>query len=311
MSNTPTPENPGLLNWLLIVILGVIWGTAFLSTAIALEGFGPRAVAAGRIAIAAFALNILGSALGQPITSIAKQAGARGLLFVTLIGTFALALPLTSLTWGQQHVPSAFAGVAMATVPILVLPLVYFFSPDEGIGPRRIIGMAIGFVGLLLLIGPGAFAEPGSNLVFWGRLACIACACGYAVGSVLTRRAPAMPPIALAAGTMTVAAFITVPLALFTEELPKTLELRPSLALLYAALLPTALGAVIRVRVITTAGSIFMNMTSYMVPVWSVIFGVILLREELPAQLYTALALILVGIFIAQSRAIMAALRKD
>jgi drug/metabolite transporter (DMT)-like permease len=83
-----------------------------------------------------------------------------------------------------------------------------------------------------------------------------------------------------------------------------------SLAVLYAALFPTAIGALIRVRVITTAGSLFMNITSYMVPVWSVIFGVILLREDLPAQLYTALALILVGIFITQSRSILAALRK-
>lgn len=281
-----------------------------MTTSIALEGFGPRTVAAGRIALAALALNILGVALGQPITSITRKAGKRGFMFVCIIGTVALAIPLSLLLWGQQHVPSAFAGVAMGTVPIIVLPLVYFFSPEGGIGPRRIIGMIIGFIGLVILVGPGAFAESGSNIAFWGRLACIACACGYAMGSVLTRRAPSMPPIALAAGTMTVAACITVPLAIFTEELPQAIELRPSLALLYAALLPTALGAIIRVRVITTAGSLFMNITSYMVPAWSVVFGITLLGEDLPAQLYTALALILLGIFISQSRAIIAALSR-
>lgn len=310
MSNAPTPQNPGLLNWLLILSLGVIWGTAFMTTAIALEGFGPRVVAAGRIAIAALALNILGTALGQPISRIPKEAGKRGVLFVCIIGTIALALPLSLLAWGQQHVPSAFAGVAMTTVPILVLPLVYFFSPEEGIGPRRVIGMAIGFIGLAMLVGPGAFAGTGGDLVFWGRLACIGCACGYAMGSVLTRRAPKMPPIALAAGTMTVAACITLPLALLTEELPNTYELRPSLALIYAALFPTALGAIIRVRVITTAGSLFMNITSYMVPIWSVIFGITLMGENLPPQLFTALGLTLLGIFISQSRQITAALKR-
>ncbi|MGH1577432.1 DMT family transporter [Planktotalea sp.] len=292
------------------MFLGIVWGTAFLSTAIALEGIGPRVVAAGRIAIAALVLNVLATAMGQPITRISKEAGKRGVIFVCVIGTIALALPLSLLSWGQQHVPSAFAGVAMTTVPILVLPLVYVFSPEEGIGPRRIIGMGIGFVGLAMLVGKGAFAQTGSDLALWGRLACIGCACGYAIGSVLTRRAPKMPPLALAAGTMSMAALIVVPFALLTEDLPETFTLRPSLSLLYAALFPTALGAIIRVRVITTAGSLFMNITSYMVPIWSVIFGITLLGEELPPQLFAALALVLLGIFISQSRQIMAALRR-
>ncbi len=310
MSDAPTPENPGLLNWLLILFLGVIWGAAFMAIGTALEGYGPRLFTASRLVGAAIALNILGVLIGQPITAIHRSAGARGWLFICLIGTIALAMPLSLLSWGQQHVPTAFAGVAMSTVPILVLPLVYIFSPEEGIGPRRVIGMIIGFIGLIILIGPGAFSAGDSDLVVWGQMACILCACGYAVGSILTRRAPKMPPIAFATGTLSVAAAITLPFALLTEPLPTSLPFTPSAALIYAALLPTALGTIIRVRVITTAGSLFMNITSYMVPVWSVIFGITLMGEELPAQLFTALALILLGIFISQSRAILAALRR-
>ncbi|MEN8893859.1 DMT family transporter [Planktotalea arctica] len=310
MNNAPSPENPGLTNWLLILLLGIIWGAAFMAMSVALEGFGPRMVAAGRLGFAALALIVLGAMIGQPITAISKTAGARGWLFCTAIGAIALAMPMLMLTWGQQHVPSAFAGVAMGTVPLLVLPLVYIFSPEEGIGPRRIIGMAVGFVGLAILVGPGAFGDTDSELTLWGRLACICAASGYAIGSVLTRRSPKMPPIALATGTMTIAALIVVPLALLTEPLPEVFALRPSLAMLYAAIFPTALGAIIRVRVITTAGSLFMNITSYMVPVWSVIFGIVLLGESLPPQLFYALALILVGIFISQSRQIIAALSR-
>lgn len=311
MIQAPSPENPGLLNWLLILSLGVIWGGAFMSMSLALEGSGPSWVAAGRLGFAALALLVLGAALGQPVTAIHKAGGARAWLFVSAIGTVALAMPLTMLSWGQQFVPSAFAGVAMGTVPLLVLPLVYLFSPDEGIGPRRIIGLILGFLGLLVLVGPGAFAQSGGEMTLWGQLACICAACGYAIGSVLTRRAPKMPPLALAAGTMSVAACLIVPFAYATEPLPETYTLRPALALLYAALFPTALGAIIRVRVITTAGSLFMNMTSYMVPVWAVIFGIAIMNETLPAQLYTALALILLGIFISQSRAILAALKRQ
>lgn len=309
MSQAPSPENPGLTNWLLVMLLSMIWGAAFMSMSVALEGFGPRMVAAGRLGIGALALILLGVVIGQPITAISKVAGARGWLFCAAIGSIALAMPMLLLTWGQQFVPSAFAGVAMGTVPLLVLPLVYIFSPDEGVGWRRVIGMTLGFAGLVVLVGPGAFSDAGDDMILWGRLACICSASGYAIGSVLTRRAPPMPPIALATGTMTCAALIVVPFAVLSEAMPTTFTLRPSLALLYAALLPTALGAILRVRIITTAGSLFMNMTSYMVPVWSVIFGILLLNENLPPQLFVALALILLGIFISQSRQIMTALR--
>ena len=250
MSNAPTPENPGLINWFLIIFLGIIWGSAFMAMSLSLEGFGPQTVAGARLALGALILNALGIFMGQPITSIHKS---RGWPFVIAIGAIAFAMPMLLLTWGQQHVPSAFAGVAMTTVPLIVLPLVYIFSPEEGIGPRRVIGMIIGFIGISLLVGPGAFESTDSDLVFWGRLACIGSACGYAIGSILTRRAPKMPPIALASGTLTVAAVLVVPLALMTEGLPKGFPMVASLAVLYAALFPTAIGALIRVRVITTA----------------------------------------------------------
>ncbi len=310
MRKAASPENPGLLNWALILLLGIIWGSAFMSMTIALDGYGPRTVAAARLGLAAFVLVVLGALIDQPITAISKTAGRRGWLFCTTIGVIALAMPMLLLTWGQQHVPSAFAGVAMGTVPLLVLPLVYVFSPEEGIGPRRIIGMGVGFIGLAVLVGPGAFSDTGSELTLWGRLACICAASGYAIGSVLTRRAPSMPPIALASGTMSVAAAIVIPFALLTEELPSIFPINATIAVIYAALLPTAIGAIIRVRVITTAGSLFMNITSYMVPVWSVIFGITLMGENLPPQLFYALALILVGIFISQSRQIMAAFKR-
>jgi len=102
-----------------------------------------------------------------------------------------------------------------------------------------------------------------------------------------------MPPLAFATACLLVAAVVLVPI-----------PPRPTAALILAALLPTAAATVIRVRVITTAGSLFMSLTSYQVPIWSVLFGVLLLGEALPPQLFIALALILLGIAVSQSRAI-------
>jgi len=273
-----------------------------MGTSMALTGISIWWVAAGRLALAAIVVLPLGALMGQGLGTI---NGGRAWGFVALIGIGTLALPLTLLSWGLTYVPSAFAGVAMGAVPLLVLPLVAVFSRDEGIGPRRIIGVLLGFAGLVLLIGPGAFGEG----TFGGRMACIGTAACYAVGSVLTRRAPQIPPVAFAGGTLLIGALVLVPLAWIIDGPPQITQSTALWALLYTALFPTGLAAIIRVRVITSAGSIFMSLTSYMVPVWAVLFGVTLMGEDLPPQLFWALALILCGIAISQSRVLLQQLR--
>ncbi|WP_227285021.1 DMT family transporter [Boseongicola sp. H5] len=296
-----TPERPGALNWALVLGLGVIWGTAFMGVSAALEGFGVWTVTAGRTAMGAVALILAGPLIGQ---SLAQVKGARAWAYSAVIGVVSVAMPFSLLSWGLSHVPSAFAGVAMGAVPLLVLPLVAVFSPEEGIGPRRIAGVALGFVGLVLLVGDGAFDRTGRDAEWLGRLACIGAAACYAVGSVMTRRAPPMPPVAFATATLVVAAAVIVPIALLVEGIPREFPLWPTSALIYVALLPTGLAAIIRVRVITTAGSIFMSLVSYMVPVWAVIFGITLMGEALPPTLFWALGLILAGILLSQWRSL-------
>ena len=304
MSPLATPENPGVLNWVLVLTLSVIWGAAFLSVRVALDGFGPWQVAALRTLIAAGVLFGASMLFGQGPQTI---KGGRAWAYMIGIGTVSIAPPFLLLSWGQQYIPSAFAGVAMGAVPLLVLPLVAIFSPEEGIGPRRIIGVILGFIGLMILLGPKALEFQTAGAAFWGQVACIGAAGCYALGSVATRRAPKVPPLAMAFSTMAIAAVVLVPLAMWQEGWPTEWPLGATTGLLYAALGPTALAAVIRIRIITTAGSVFMSITSYLVPVWSVIFGVILLSEDLPARLFIALAVILTGIGLSQSRALQAA----
>jgi drug/metabolite transporter (DMT)-like permease len=303
----PSPQNPGLFNWFLILILGVVWGGAFMSVRLSLDGFGPWSVAAWRTGLGGITLAVIGSALGQGVHKIPTR---RAWFFAIIIGAGAVALPFAMLSWGQQFVPSAFAGIAMGAVPLLVLPMVYLFSKDEGIGPRRVLGMLLGFVGLFILVGPGAATSTGHENEWLGRLACLAAAACYASGSVITRRAPKMPPMAFATASLLVAAIILIPIAALTEGWPDSFPTKPTAALIYAAMFPTALAAVIRVRVITTAGSLFMSLTSYQVPVWSVILGVSFMGETIPPQLFLALAIILAGIGLSQSRALMAMIKR-
>lgn len=302
MTETRTADAPGARNWILLITLSLIWGTAFMSVCIALDGIGPMWVAAGRILIAAGCLLIIGPIFKQGLNTIPSP---RAWGYAIAFGLFSAALPFSLLSWGQQHVPSAFAGVSMGTVPLLTLLFAAVFTSEAGIGPRRIVGIALGFFGLIALVGPGVFGGD-SALVQWGRIACTGSAICYAIANIVGRLAPPIPPIALTTAALTTAGLVLLPVALLTEGLPSVASTQSGLALLWVALGPTALAALLGVIVLQSAGPLFLSLVSYMVPAWSVVFGIWLLSERLSIGTFVALGLILSGIAVAQSRQIAA-----
>ncbi len=289
---------PTLANWLSIAALGVIWGGTFMVVAIALEGFGPLTVACARTTLGALALLVLMRLLGRhwPVWDrrIAK--------YLLVIGALNTALPFALLSWGQQYVPSAFAGISMAALPLFVLPLAHVFT-DEALSLRKLIGVIIGFAGAVVLIGPGVL-RIGQGWEPLGQIACLAAALSYAIASIMTRRCPPIDPIALAAGTLVVGTCILVPAMLTFEGVPQPTSPRTTLAILFLGVVPTAMAALLRVQVIRSAGSVFMTLVNYQVPVWSMLFGVWILSEDLPFRFFAALGLILTGLAISQWRSL-------
>ena len=290
-SATPTPT---LGNWLSIGFLGVIWGGTFMVVAIALQGYGPLTVACARTTLGALALLALQAILRRPWPDFTPRL-MKYLLFIGLLNT---ALPFALLSWGQQYVPSAFAGISMAALPLFVLPLAHVFS-DEALSTRRLIGVLTGFAGALVLIGPGVL-RIGEGWESLGQLACIAAAGSYAIASIMTRRCPPVDPIALSALTLIVGSAVLIPAMLTIEGLPRLAGPTSTVSILFLGLFPTALAALLRVVVIRSAGSVFMTLVNYQVPLWSVLFGTIVLSETLPLRFFAALGMILLGLAISQ-----------
>ncbi|WP_026757777.1 DMT family transporter [Sediminimonas qiaohouensis] len=286
--------HPTLSNWLSIAALGLIWGGTFMVVSIALEGYGPLTVACARTSLGALALLGLMRARRRPMPT----GGARLWAYLAAIGVMATALPFFLLSWGQQYVPSAFAGISMAAMPLFVLPLAHVFS-DEPMHLRRIIGVCTGFVGAAVLIGPGLRAI-GSDISVLGQLACIGAALSYSIASILTRRCPPVDPLTMAAVTLSVGATVMIPTMLLVEGVPDWTGPRSGLAIVFLGLVPTALATLLRVNVIRSAGSVFMTLVNYQVPLWSMVFGTLLLGEVLPARFFVALVLILTGLAISQ-----------
>lgn len=285
---------PSLTNWLSILALGVIWGGTFMVVSIALQGYGPLTVACARTTLGAAALLVLMRALNRPLPSF----DGRMWKYLIVIGLLNTALPFALLSWGQQYVPSAFAGISMAALPLFVLPLAHIFT-DEKLSTRNLVGVTLGFVGAVVLIGP-SILRIGSGWEPLGQIACIAAALSYAISSIMTRRCPPIDPITMAALLLVVGAIALIPAMLIVEGVPTIADRTSTIAIIFLGIVPTALAALLRVHTIRSAGAVFLTLVNYQVPVWSMIFGAWILSEILPLRFFIALGLIMFGLIISQ-----------
>ncbi|MFZ5961944.1 DMT family transporter [Thalassococcus sp. BH17M4-6] len=293
MQNPPTIT---ATSWLMVITLGLVWGATFMVIEIALTGITPFWLAAARIGFATLLTLAVWGARGFPL--FLTTARPWGML--AFIGAFSSAIPFILLGWGQQFVTSGFAGVSMAAVALMVLPLAHFLIPGEAMTLRRLAGFLIGFAGVVILIGSQAFDSTGAALEPYGRLACIGAAACYAVSSVNMRLLPPIDPIGLAAVPMLFGTALVVPLAWTVEGPPPLPAPQTLLVLGFLGLVPTAGANLLRVLVVRSAGPVFMSLTNYQVPLWSVLLGVLILNEPARPGLLIAMILILAGVFISQ-----------
>ncbi|MEZ5912606.1 MAG: DMT family transporter [Paracoccaceae bacterium] len=287
---------PTLRDWLSIAALGLIWGGTFMVIALALRGYGPLTVATARTTLGALMLCVMAAAMRRPLPRMSRSM----VTHLLLIGVCSTALPFFLLSWGQQSVPSAFAGLSMAAVPLFVLPLAHVFIPGEVITLRKGLGFSLGFAGVLVLLGHDAFSGGSGGLL--PRLACVAAALCYAVSGISTRRCPPIDPIMLSALSLLIGSVALVPAMLVFEGLPNRAATTPTIAIIFLGLVPTAFATLLRVRVIRSAGPSFMTLTNYQVPLWSVAFGALVLDESLSPNFWLALGAILTGLAISQYR---------
>ena len=284
-------------SWIMVATLGFVWGASVVFLELALVGIGPFWLAASRIVFAGSLTTAIWKLRGGRLYETDERASWVPLVTVGLLSS---ALPFVAISWGQQFVTSGFAGVSMAAVALIVLPLAHFFVPGERLTLRKSLGFLIGFVGVAVLIGPEAFASTGVEGELLGRFACVLGASCYAVSSVVMRRLPPVDPIGLSAVTLLIAAVPVTILAVIIEGLPPMPSREVIAVILILGLVQTAAANLLRVMVIRSAGPVFMSLTNYQVPLWSVLLGVLLLGEAVEPSLFAAMVLILAGVFLSQ-----------
>jgi drug/metabolite transporter (DMT)-like permease len=286
---------PDRLSYVLVLVLSLIWGSSFLLTALALEGFSPFAVAFGRVGFASLSLWLM---LSITRTRLPRDPGVW--IWCAANGVLALALPFVLLAWEMQSVPSGTAALFVAAVPLLILALSRLVYGDA-ITPQKWGGFVIGLLGLLWLIGPEALLELGSSGQGLGQLACLGAALGYAVGAMIVR---GMPPANAIPATAAAHMSATVAMAPFgLAALPSALPTAgPIVALLVLGAVQTGLAQTLRFIAIRRSGPVFVSTVGYLIPIWAGVLGLLILDEPMTLRALAAYALILGGLLLARGR---------
>jgi drug/metabolite transporter (DMT)-like permease len=294
MSNQRTPRD-----WTLLLALVAMWGSSFMFNRIAVASLPPLTVVAGRVGVAAIVLISIVYLLGKRLPSPGK--GWWPYLVIAIIGN---AVPFYLITWGQLVVESALAGILIAVMPLATILLAHFLIAGEHLTRQRTTGFAIGFLGIVLLMGPAALAGVGGDAVrIVSQLAVLGGALCYALQSVLTRLIIKGDVLVSAAATLLIAAVIVVPVALWLDRPWLLAPVESSVAaVIWLGIGPTAIATILYFMLIRSAGPSFMSLVNYLSPGVAVMLGLLVLGETPQANAYFGLVLILVGLAISQSR---------
>ena len=284
------------LDWLLLMTLVAMWGSSFFFIEIAIRSVTPLSLVAFRITLGAVLLFGAMRALRLPTPR--DGATWRFFFVLALIG---YCLPFFLITWGQQSVDSGLAGILVGFMPLATLLLAHRFVAGEHVTPAKMAGFALGFAGLVVLLGPEALEHiRGTGNALLGQLACLGGALCYAGNSIVTKRMPTTHALVAAAWTTTIAAVLMLAVA-FAFDRPW--ELRPDPAAvasgIWLGIGPTAIATLVYFRLIARAGPSFMSLVNYLSPVVALSTGALLLDEPLRPGVLVALALILTGIAMA------------
>jgi drug/metabolite transporter (DMT)-like permease len=278
-----------------LVILGAIWGASFLFIKIGVSEMGPMTFAAIRVLIGSLTLAV---ALGVRRQRLPRDLRVWGRLLV--MGVLGTAIPFAAISWGTQYIASGLSAILNATMPLFTVVLAAAWG-DETMTPSRLIGVCIGFAGIVVLTLPKLAG--GLHLGVLGELAIVVAAMSYAVAIVYARHALAdQPPLVASFGQIGTSFLVLVPVALL-ERPALALPSAPVIgSLLAVGILGTGVAYIIYYRLLQSVGATSTSLVTYITPLFAIFWGLVLLGERLSWHAFVALALIFLGLIFVNRR---------
>lgn len=273
-----------------LLFVGFLWGSQFGFNKIQLETVPPFTGVACRLAIAAAFLWTIALVRGEAIPT-----SARTWRDFTIQGLLTSGGPGVMVLWGQQYIASALAAIFNSTTPIFATIVTALVTRHERISGQKILGLAVGLGGVILVVGIDALKSVDRALV--AQIVVILSAVGFGSAAVFGRRFAKIAPVVTAAAANTCSATVLTAVAFLVE---RPLEVSPSLrsaaALIACALLCNGIAVVLYYRLIATLGSIGASSLGYLKAAFGVVIGCLALGEPLTAAILTGFAAVMFGV---------------
>jgi drug/metabolite transporter (DMT)-like permease len=286
-----TIQDPSAIDYIFLILLSAIWGSAFVAIEVALRGFDPFFIAFLRIFFASFFIYAF---VFYKKLSFPKDLKTWSILILT--GFLNNAMPFFMISWGQQFISANTAAVMLATGPFVALVFSHFFTHDENFTFFKLLGVILGFLGVFILFG--ADFSKSNEEGFYGKIALLIAILGYISSGFLIRKVSHVNTFILSSSVFFSAWIMMIPYLFFISFEKFDLWSNSFLAILYLGLIPTAAASLFRIELVQRVGVQFMSQVSYLIPIFTIIWSWIFFNETPNSILYIALVFIFAGLFI-------------
>ena len=285
-------------NWFLLILLSAVWGGAFTLNKLALDSYTPEVIVAGRLIVGSVFLIVLVYFMYKRFTINFSQLNYY--LFMSLVG---IVIPFIAIINGQKNIDSAMAGILMATMPITTIMLSHFFLVDEKMNKQKFIGFIISFFGVFILIyRDNLFINNSFSSTLESQLLVMLGSTLYSVAAIYGKKYKMTDPVSASTGTILFATFFMIIYLLFLDaSKPNLSELMLNTNILLLGILCTAIATIIYFQILQTSGASFLSIMNFLIPLWAILFGILILDDAFSWNYILGLAVILLGIKLANS----------
>jgi len=281
---------PKTIDYILLSILSLIWASAFFNIKIATYSFGPLTIAFLRIFLGAILIAILCF-----FKNIKIEAFSKDWYWFALIGFVNLVIPFFLIAYGVQKIQSNLAAILMSTTPLSSAILAHFFTNKEKINFTKIIGVMVGFAGIIVLFSDNILIN---NENFFHAFMILVGSTFYVIGGILTLKISKKKNENLTSSILIWGALIIFPIAMYYEK-PWNLvpRLDSTISLIYLGIFPTGIAWLIRFHILKKNGLVFHSQVAYLIPIFGVILGYVFLKEVITLKVLIALIAVIIGFY--------------
>jgi len=221
------------------------------------------------------------------------------LFFIGVVGNF---LPFYLISWAEQYIQSSTAGILMGVGPILTLILSHFFTKDDRFSFTKLISICIGFIGVLFIFEIGSFFNINSSNSFQllSKFVIILAALGYMISNIVAYNTlKHIDSFSITFYATFFGALVSIPFLIISEiNQPSLMSFESILPIIYLGLFPTAIAFQLRYHITKTSGPVFLSYVAYLIPIFAIIWGFLLLSENIGFSSILGIIFILFGIYI-------------